>query len=64
MTRANTRTVRLGTFVGNEGLEGLSYDSATGGFIFVKEINPQDIFQTNIDFSAGTATNISAVTTA
>ena len=62
LTRADTKTVKLGTFVGNEGLEGLSYDPATGGFIFVKEINPQGIFQTNIDFAAGTASNGSPTT--
>ncbi len=51
------QTVKLGTTIGNIGLEGLSYDPATGGFIFVKESGPQGIFQTTIDFNAGTASN-------
>ena len=67
LTRAATLTVKLGTTIGNEGLEGITYDPSTNGnprptpntkgFIAVKEINPQGIFQTGIDFVAGTATN-------
>jgi len=62
LTRAAAQTVTLGTFVQNIGLEGLTYDPITGGYIFVKEITPQGIFQTGIDFNAGTATNGSAST--
>lgn len=62
LTRANAQTVHLGTFVQNIGLEGLTYDPLTGGYIFVKEITPLGIFQTDIDFNAGTATNGSAST--
>lgn len=51
------QTVKLGTTIGNIGLEGLSYDPQTGGYIFVKESGPQGIFQTTIDFNAGTASN-------
>lgn len=60
LTRADAQTVNLGTNAGNAGLEGLTYDPQTGGFIFVKEISPTGIFQTGIDFAAGTATNGSA----
>jgi uncharacterized protein YjiK len=63
LTRANSQTVDLGTFVQNTGLEGLTFDPQTGGFIFVNEISPEEIFQTNIDFAAGTATNGSATAT-
>jgi uncharacterized protein YjiK len=62
LTRANTKTVKLGTFVQNIGLEGVTFDPLTGGYIFVKEIQPQGIFQTGIDFNAGTATNGSPTT--
>ena len=62
LERSGTRTVDLGTFVQNIGLEGLTYDPSTGGFIFVKESGPEGIFQTGIDFAAGTATNGSADT--
>jgi uncharacterized protein YjiK len=55
--RADVRTVKIGTTVGNTGLEGISYDPMTGGFILVKEKDPQSVFQTGIDFNAGTATN-------
>src|SRR5262249_45293993 len=61
--RADVKTVKLGTTIGNIGLEGLSYDPATGSFIFVKEKDPQSIFQTGIDFAAGTATNGSSTAT-
>lgn len=62
LTRAATLTVKLGTFAPNIGNEGLTYDPLTGGFIFVKETQPQGIFQTGIDFNAGTATNGSPTT--
>jgi uncharacterized protein YjiK len=62
LTRSDTQTVTLGTIAGNTGMEGISYDPQTGGFIAVKEAQPQGIFQTNIDFAAGTATNGSPTT--
>lgn len=61
--RSDVQTVKLGTTIGNVGLEGVTYDPQTGGFIFVKEKDPESIFQTNIDFAAGTATNGSATAT-
>lgn len=63
LSRSGTKTVKLGTFVDNTGTEGLSYDPQTGGFICLKEISPMGIFQTNVDFNAGTATNGSPTTT-
>ncbi len=62
LTRDLTHTVKLGTTVGNIGLEGLTYDPLSGGYIFVKETGPLSIFQTDIDFVAGTATNGSPTT--
>ncbi|MBW4674418.1 MAG: SdiA-regulated domain-containing protein [Desmonostoc geniculatum HA4340-LM1] len=62
LTRSDVQTVKLGTTVGNIGIEGISYDPQTGGFIAVKEITPEGIFQTNIDFAAGTASNGSPTT--
>ncbi|MFB2644698.1 ExeM/NucH family extracellular endonuclease, partial [Raphidiopsis sp. BLCC-F218] len=61
--KSGAQVVKLGTTVGNIGLEGVSYDPLTNGFIFVKEKTPQSIFQTTIDFSAGNASNGSATTT-
>jgi uncharacterized protein YjiK len=55
--RADVQTVKLGTTIGNVGLEGVTFDPKTGHFIFVKEKDPQSIFETGIDFVAGTATN-------
>jgi uncharacterized protein YjiK len=62
LIRSATQTVKLGTTIGNVGLEGLSYDPMTSGFIFAKETQPQGIFQSGIDFVAGTATNGSPTT--
>lgn len=59
---ATVRSVKLGPTVGNVGLEGVSFDPLTGGYVFVKELTPKAIFQTAIDFTAGTATNGSATT--
>lgn len=63
LTRSQVRTVKLGTTVDNIGIEGISNDPQTGGFIAVKETQPEGIFQTGIDFAAGTATNGSPTTT-
>ncbi|HEY4411046.1 MAG TPA: SdiA-regulated domain-containing protein, partial [Acidimicrobiia bacterium] len=62
LTRAATQTVKLGTTVGNIGLEGVANDPLTGGLILVKEKTPESIFQTGIDWAAGTATNGSPTT--
>ena len=62
LTRSATLTVDLGTFVQNIGIEGISYDPLSGGFIAVKETLPEGIFQTSINFAAGTATNGSPTT--
>jgi uncharacterized protein YjiK len=57
LTRGETKTVKLGTTIGNIGLEGVSNDPQTGGFLVVKEMEPEGIFQTGVDWEAGTATN-------
>jgi uncharacterized protein YjiK len=67
LTRADVQTVKLGTTIGNIGMEGITYDPQTStgntpGFIAVKEQDPEGIFQTNIDFPNGTATNGSPTT--
>ncbi len=63
---ASAQHVKLGTTIGNIGLEGISFDpltsGATPGFVVVKEQSPMGVFQTNIDFVAGTATNGSPTT--
>ncbi|WP_231387362.1 ExeM/NucH family extracellular endonuclease, partial [Dolichospermum circinale] len=62
LTKANTQTVKLGTTIDNIGIEGISWDPQSGGFIAVKEKQPAGIFQTTIDFAAGTASNGSPTT--
>ena len=61
--KSDAQVVKLGTTIGNIGLEGVSYDPLTGGFIFVKEKTPESVFQTTIDFNAGTASNGSPTAT-
>ncbi len=61
-TSPGVQTVKIGTFVDNTGTEGLSWDPQTSGFIVLKEITPMGIFQTGVDFNAGTATNGSPTT--
>ena len=56
------RSVKMGTSIGNIGLEGLSLDPATGGFLFAKEATPMGVFQSTVDFAAGTASNGSPTT--
>lgn len=63
LTREDVDTVKLGTTIGNVGLEGLTDDPTSGDFIVVKEADPESIFQTGIDWDAGTATNGSPTTT-
>ncbi len=62
LSRGGTQVVKLGTFVDNIGTEGVTFDPQTGGFVCLKEIFPIGIFQTDVDFTAGIATNGSAVT--
>jgi uncharacterized protein YjiK len=62
LTREETKTVKLGTTIGNIGLEGVTNDPTSGGFVVVKEMEPESIFQTDIDWDAGTATNGSPTT--
>src|SRR5262249_51108822 len=54
LTRGAVQTVKLGTTIGNEGIEGMTYDPLTSGYVAVKETLPEGIFQTGIDFAAGT----------
>ena len=60
--RADAQTVKLGTTIGNIGLEGVTCDPETGNYILVKEKSPESIFITSIDWAAGTASNGSPTT--
>ena len=62
LTPADVQTVDLGTDIGNIGIEGITNDPLSSGFVAVKEDEPQGVFQTGIDFDAGTATNGSSTT--
>jgi hypothetical protein len=62
LTRAQVQSVKLGTTIGNTGLEGIAFDPFSGGFVAVKELQPLGVFQTTLDFAAGTASNGSPTT--
>ncbi len=57
LTRLDVKSVKLGTDAGNSGLEGVSHDPFSNGFVFVKEKEPQGVFQSSLDFNNGTASN-------
>ena len=61
-SRGALKTVSLGGTVGNVGLEGISYDRASGQFATVKEKSPQAVQFGAIDFDAGTHTMTSLFT--
>jgi uncharacterized protein YjiK len=75
LARSNTSTVKLGTTVGNTGLEGVTYDAPTSSFILVNQAagnggSKQNIFQASVTFAGtggsatayGTATPINSAT--
>jgi uncharacterized protein YjiK len=55
-SRSALASVSLGATVGNVGLEGISYDRATGQFVTVKEKGPQFVGLGGINFGNGTHT--------
>jgi uncharacterized protein YjiK len=57
LARSAVKSIKLGTDVGNIGLEGISHDPASNSFVLVKEKDPQGIFATTLNFDAGTASN-------
>jgi hypothetical protein len=59
---SGSQHIKLGTTIGNIGIEGISWDPLTGGIIAVKEKTPAGIFATTLNFAAGTASNGSAST--
>lgn len=64
VARGSLSSASLGETVGNVGVEGLSYDPQTAGFVFVKERVPQAVNVASIDFAAGTASVSSLFTPA
>jgi uncharacterized protein YjiK len=61
LTRAAAKTVKLGTTIGNIGLEGVTNDPVTSGtepgVIVSKEQEPEGILQANVNWAAGTSNN-------
>ncbi len=60
--RADVQTVKLGTTIGNIGIEGVIVRPADRRLRRRQGSQPEGIFQTGIDFAAGTATNGSPTT--
>ncbi|RJS93684.1 SdiA-regulated domain-containing protein [Salinisphaera sp. Q1T1-3] len=57
LTRQGVAAIKLGTTIGNTGLEGISRDPSASGYVLVKEKQPIGVFATQVDFAAGTASN-------
>jgi uncharacterized protein YjiK len=57
LARGAVKSLKLGTDVGNTGLEGISHDPVSNSFVLVKEKDPQGVFATTLNFDAGTASN-------
>ena len=60
--RGNLPSRSLGPTVGNVGIEGISYDAASGDFLVVKEKDPQQVIQTHLDFVGSNTTMTSLFT--
>ncbi|HEY4369411.1 MAG TPA: SdiA-regulated domain-containing protein [Steroidobacteraceae bacterium] len=63
ITRSSLQSVSIGPTTGNTGLEGVSYDPVSGTFVFVKETNPQAVYEANLNFAAGGNATVSSLFT-
>ncbi|GGP22313.1 SdiA-regulated domain-containing protein [Silvimonas iriomotensis] len=54
--RTDVQAVKLGTTVSNVGIEGVTFDTKTGGYVAVRQSQPTSIFQAAINFATGSAT--------
>lgn len=57
VARGTLPSVVLGPAIGNDGLEGASFDPRTGTFVIVKEKTPPAIYHTTANFTTGVGTN-------
>lgn len=53
VTLANDYVSISNAVVGNNGMEGLSYDPRNGSFVAIKQQSPQDVLSGNLSFSGG-----------
>lgn len=54
VTLKNNFTSISNTAVGNNGMEGISYDARNGSFVTIKQQSPEDILSGNLTFAAAT----------
>lgn len=54
VARSSLASLSLGATVGNIGIEGISYDRASGDYIVVKEKSPQAVYDVSMNFAANT----------
>jgi uncharacterized protein YjiK len=55
LARSMLQSAPLGSPIGNEGIEGVSFEPLTGFTFAVKEKNPTRVLRASIDYKAGTA---------
>lgn len=56
LRRTDVQAVKLGTTVSNVGIEGITFDPKTAGYIAVRQSQPTSIFQAAINFAGASAT--------
>lgn len=61
-SRGSLASLSLGPTVGNIGIEGISYDRLSGGYIAVKENSPQAVYDVSLNF-AGNSVSVSSLFT-
>ncbi len=54
VTLKNNFVSMSNTAVGNNGMEGISYDSRNGSFVTIKQQSPEDVLSGNLTFAAAT----------
>lgn len=55
VSRSSLPSVVLGSYVGNAGIEGISYEFSSGQFFTVKEKAPMGVYADTLNFTSGTA---------
>jgi uncharacterized protein YjiK len=53
--RKSLAAAKLGGKVGNQGIEGISFDRRDGSYVLVKEAKPQEVSRATLDFDARSA---------
>ena len=64
VSRASLQSVSLGPTIGNEGVEGVSFDPRDGSFVWIKEKLPMGVSRAAVNFTTSAATSTALFTPA